>query len=262
MAKPTKPKPDNHGQAVSAFVHEAQAARGDGHPGIGHLVSEFARNGGGEEPTDFEDGVITVVSAADGSTQSFATFAEAIEAAQAGDTLQVGAGSYAESFSLDKLLTIVGEEGAVIDGSGIEGSPGVPATIQIYDGFSGGSISGLTINAVQDGNAVVTITGETITDVSLTGNLFDAGANELGPLVYFNPGVTGVVIEGNTFEGAALTGSPLLGIEADNVEVTDNTFGAITGPYAKVEIFEGGDGSTDDVVLVGNNLAPEEIAYS
>jgi nitrous oxidase accessory protein NosD len=244
----------NHGSQVSAFVHAQQEARIEGGPrGIGPAVSEFARNKTQPEPEpDFTDGVITVVKDEGGDTQSFATFAEALAYSDDGDTLQVGAGIYKEAIDLDESVTIVGEEGAVLDGSEITVSAGTQATIELFDGFSGGSISGLTVTAVQDGNAVVSITGEAVSDVTLEGNTFSAGENTSGSVVYLNSGALDFEIEGNVFEGAQLAGSPLLGIEADNVEVTDNIFGETDGSYAKVEVFAGTDGSTEDVVLTGN----------
>lgn len=247
MAKP------NHGSSVSEFVHQQQDARVEGEPrGIGQQVSEFARDKSTEPPpVDFEDGVITVVKD-EGGSESFTTFADALAYADDGDTLQVGAGTYAEAFDLDEQVQIVGEEGAVIDGSAIAVSAGTQATIELFDGFSGGSISGLEIVAVDGGGAVQSIYGEAVTDVTLSDNLLDAGDNTAGSLVYLNPDASGFVFEGNTFEGAALADSPLLGIEADDVQIVDNTFGVTPGPYAKVEVFDGADGTTDDVVFSGN----------
>jgi hypothetical protein len=248
----------------SAFAHAQQDARVEGGPrGIGQQVSEFARGHGTQEPppVDFADGVITVVKD-EGGAQAFATFAEALAYADDGDTLQAGAGTYAEAIDLDESVTIVGEAGAVLDGSGIVSSAGTQATIELFDGFSGGEISGLEIVAIQGGGAVQSIYGEAVNDITLSGNVLDAGANTAGSLVYLNPNVDGAVIEGNTFEGAALGASPLLGVEGDNVQVTDNVFGETPGTYAKVEIFAGADGVTTDIVLVGNSgLAEGDIFY-
>lgn len=256
MAKPnTKSvEKENHGQAVKAFVHELQDARVPGeHPGLGRQVSAFANGkGGGEAPIDIADGLITVVKA-DGTKQSFATFAEALDFSADGDTLYVGKGTYAEAVNLDEKVTIIGEAGAVVDASGLTADAGTQGTFQLFEGFSGGSIKGLQVIAVGGGgNALVSIIGQTITGVSLTNNTFNAGANTAGSVVYLNPGVDGAVIEGNTFEGATLTDSPLLGVEGDNVQVTTNTFGLTPGEYAKVEIFVGANGTNEDIVLTGN----------
>lgn len=254
MAKP------NHGQSVSAFAHQQQAAREDGgHPGIGQAVSEFAHNHGGGEVVDFADGKITLVSGA--ATTVYDSFADALAAAADGDTLQVGKGVYVEAIDLDKRVTIVGEEGAVLDGSSLAVSAGTQGTIELFDGFSGGSISGLTVIALDQGNALVSIIGEDIEGISLTGNTFDAGDNTAGPVVYLNPGVDGATIEGNSFLGDLLTLSPLLGVEGENVTVAGNAFGDTPETYAKVEVFEVGD-ATPDVVLTGNTgLDDNDVAY-
>jgi hypothetical protein len=245
MSKP------NHGSKVSAFVHELQDLRTEGgHMGIGHLVSAFARK---EDQPDFEDGVVTVVKDEEGGvTQSFQTFAEALAYSDDGDTLQVGAGVYAEAIDLDERITIVAEDGAILDGSGITADAGTQGTIELFDGFTGGSISGLTVTAVEGGNAVLSIYGEAVSDVTLEDNTFDAGANASGSVVYLNPDATAFTFESNVFRGANLTGSPLLGIEADDVQVTNNIFGEVAGDYPKVEVFAGADGTTTDVVFTGN----------
>jgi hypothetical protein len=245
----------NHGSAVSAFAHAQQEARVEGGlRGIGPAVSEFARTKIQSEPElDFADGIITVVKDEDdGGAQSFATFAEALAYSDDGDTLQVGAGTYRETFELDESVTIIGEAGAILDGSGVTADAGTQSTIELFDGFSGGSIAGLTVTAVQGGNAVVSIYGEAVSDVTLEGNTFDAGANTAGAVVYLNAGGFDFEIDGNTFIGAELTNSPLLGIEADTVQVTGNVFGSTPGPYEQVEVFAGINGTTDDVVFEGN----------
>lgn len=255
----------NHGQAVSAYAAEQRANRdGEGSQGIGPAVSEFARNKNNQPPVDFEDGVITVVKDEEGGvTQTFATFAEALAYADDGDTLQVGAGTYEEAFDLDESVSIIGEEGAVIDGSGFMASPGTQGTIELFDGFSGGEISGLTIVAVEGGQAVLNPTGQALEDVLLSNNLFDAGENTSGSLVYLNPGADGIVFDGNTFQGDALINSPLLGIEGDNVQVSGNTFNSADGGYYEVEVFPGANGTNDDVIFTNNySLASSDIFYA
>ncbi|HYI43196.1 MAG TPA: hypothetical protein VD768_06205 [Sphingomicrobium sp.] len=256
----------NHGQQVSAFAAEQRENREVGGPrGIGPAVSEFARTRGETEPpVDFEDGVITVVKDEEGGvTQTFATFAEALAYADDGDTLQVGAGVYEEAFDIDERLSIIGEEGAIVDGSGVAATTGQQGTIELFDGFSGGEISGLTVVAVEGGQALLNPYGEALEDVVLEGNVFDAGENTAGSLVYLNPNADGVRIEGNRFEGLNLVDSPLLGIEGDNVEVIGNTFNSAAGGYAEVEVFDGANGTSDDVTFTNNySLPAEEISWA
>lgn len=243
----------NHGQTVSQAAHDAQAARpADGPQGIGAVVREVAKHHGDDgQTTDFKDGVITVVST-DGTTHEFTTFADALATAVNGDTLQVGAGTYAEAIDLHAQVKIIGETGAILDGSAILADAGTQATVELFGGFSGGSITGLDIIAVNGGGAVQSIIGETVDGVTLQQDTFDAGDNTRGALVYFNPGTTNVVVDGNTFTGAKLDASPMLGTEADNVTISHNIFGDTTGNYATVEIFPGEDGVTTDVSLIGN----------
>ena len=59
----------------------------------------------------------------------------------------------------------------------IAASAGTQGTIQLFDGFSGGSLQGVKLIAVDGGNALVSISGEAITGISLAGNTFDAGDN-------------------------------------------------------------------------------------
>jgi hypothetical protein len=59
-------------------------------------------------------------------------------------------------------------------------------------------------------------------------------------------------VSGNIFTGEALATSPMLEITADNVQVQGNGFGDTTGAYAKVVIFPGADGDTNDIALTGN----------
>jgi hypothetical protein len=211
----------------------------------------------------FADGVITVVKD-EGGTQQFTTFAAALAFSDDGDTLQVGEGTYNGAFELDERVTIIGERGAVIDGSGTLSTPtGSTATIEVYDGFSGGTLSGLRIVAVQGGSAVETITGEAISGIRLEGNAFDAGGNTTaGAVVYLNPGVTDSVITDNAFAGEFLTGSPLLGVDqADRVAILDNDFGAHPDTSVEVEIFDGApDGQLVDVTFTGNKgLAADDL---
>ena len=269
MAKPTAQK-ENHGSDVSAYVHSLQDARVEGeHPGIGKLVSEFASEGRAGGPKDDDedtdnglpnaDANEVIIVHEDAEFKSFTgdtSIQDAIDAAQEGDTIVIGAGEYAQTFTVDKSLTIVGEDGAVIDGSGFSASASLQSTILLNDGFSGGSISNLEVIAVENGNALLTAIGDPVQDVTVEDSTFDAGANTSGSLVYLNPVASGFTFEGNTFLGAALETSPLLGIEADDVTVSDNEFGVTAGDYAEVEVFAGEDGVTTDVVFTSNTGLP------
>jgi hypothetical protein len=256
MAKP------NHGSVVSAAAHQFQEQReGGGARGIGHLVREVARDKTVPEPEpDFTDGVITVVHADGSESDVYTTFEAALAATDtlAGDTLQVGAGTYKETINLTEQLHIVGEEGAILDGSSFETSVGLQSTVQLFSGSSRGSIEGLEIIAVQDGGAVQSITGEAISEFTLADNTFDAGANTAGSLVYFNEGTASAIVTDNAFEGAFLAGSPFLGSEATDINliVTGNEFPTDeAGTYVDVEVFYPATGSAQDVIDTNFGLA-------
>jgi len=273
MAK-HKPANENHGSDVSAYAHFLQDARVEGeNPGIGRMVSEFASNGRAGGPKDNDEDTDNglpdaganevIIVRNDAEVQSFTgatSIQDAINAAQEGDTIVIGAGEYDQTFTVDKSLTIVGEEGAVIDGSGFAATPALKSTILLTEGFSGGSISNLEVVAVQNGNALLTAIGDEVQDVTVEDSTFDAGANTQGSVVYLNPAASDFTFEGNTFLGEDLEISPLLGIQGDNVTVTGNVFGDTAGDYPEVEVFAGGDGVTTDVVILGNiGLPASEI---
>lgn len=287
MAKPNKamehgshsnPSGSNHGSAVSDYVHYLQEQRAeDGeHRGIGAQVSEFASGGkahGGNEDGGTDNGLPDagddqVLLVRDGQVigapyTSDTSIQDAIDAAEEGDTIVIGAGTYNQTVVLDKSLNIVGEEGATIDGSGFTTSTSLQSTILLADGFSGGSITNVDVIAVEQGNAVLTAIGDDVTNVTLEHNVFSAGDNTSGSVVYLNPDASKFTFEGNMFEGEELAASPLLGIEADDVTVTGNTFGDTVGTYASVEVFAGNDSSTADVVLLGNvGLDQSEVSIA
>ncbi|WP_172124338.1 DUF4214 domain-containing protein [Devosia sp. 919] len=166
---------------------------------------------------------------------------DAIDNAVAGDTIYIGAGTYNETITLNKQLTIVGQDGAIIDGGA-----GGASTITIGEGANGTVITGLTVFATDGGNAIYTPNAD-VDNVTISGNTFDAGDNTGGPLAYLNPGADGWVFENNEFRGAFLTASPLLGFDSNTgIDVYNNFFAHDSGPYAAIEVFGG------EVEFVGN----------
>jgi hypothetical protein len=210
--------------------------------------------------------VITVVNADNTVQGTYTSFADALAAAETtdGDTLQVGAGTYAETINLTEQLHIVGEEGAILDGSSFTTSAGLQSTGQLFSGSSGGSIEGLEIIAVQQGGAVQSITGQAISEFTLADNTFDGGANTAGSLVYFNEGTASAIVTDNAFEGAFLELSPFLGSEATgiNLIVTGNEFPTNeAGTYFDIEVFDAASGSAAEVVTANPGLATGDVFW-
>lgn len=260
MGKTTKVNPGHNG-----------AGNGNGH------VQHGNGNGYGHDkhpvpppppPPNYEDGKITLIGANGQEIGKFATFAAALAAAQNGDTLQVGAGVFKEVFTLEKDVTIIGEKGAILDGSGFSASIATAATIELGGGADGSTISGLQIVAIQGGNAVTNEFGVEVNNVVLTNNTFSAGANISGAVVYFNPGASNIDIIGNEFQGEFLVNSPLLGLDVSNgfgptdadIDVTGNNFGPTpASTYAEVEIFNDSGG---EVTLTSNTgLVTLDVSY-
>lgn len=71
------------------------------------------------------------------ATAEFTTIGAAIQAAQPGDTVRVGAGVYAEpTLQLDKRLTLIAEPGAILDGEGERGLIIITADSVSVSGFT------------------------------------------------------------------------------------------------------------------------------
>lgn len=172
------------------------------------------------------------------------SIASALAVAGTADKVVLGSGTHTEVVTLSTQENLTGVAGAVLTA----GSAPNGAVLSFTSGSSKSTVEGLTIQAGPEGQgAIVTVFGQRVTDVTLRNNVFDGGDNTAGSVVYLNPGADGWLIDGNTFKGANLTASPLLGIEGAGHKVSNNTFEDIAGPYAQVESF------TPSVVFDGNN---------
>ena len=236
----------------------------------------------GIEQLAFADASILVVGGS-----GFATLQAAVDAAEAGDTILLNAGSYAGNVTIDKAgLTIVGPNAGVAGGPGranaeavIEGrivilADGVTLDgVQVAEGASGGAFdfAGIHVQAADvtitnsyftqsaggianASRAIVTSTGAadglTITSNYMTG--WHSGT-------YINPGADGVLVDGNVFI-ANLVGMSMDGAHTD-LTVTDNQFlnnileglgiGNVTGST---------DATVTDNTFQGNGSGDDNIA--
>ncbi|MCW5721255.1 MAG: hypothetical protein KIS86_08945 [Devosia sp.] len=159
------------------------------------------------------------------------SISSAIGLSGTGNTILLGKGQHQESLTINKQVVIKGVNEAILVSNGGQ------QTIALVDGADGSVFQGLKILASSNGSAIVNNYGQDVRDVSFINNIFDAGSNVTGPLVYLNPGADGWVFNGNQFLGSYLNGSPLLGIEGNGHLVTGNKFGAVAGGYPQLESF-------------------------
>ncbi len=230
------------------------------------------------DATDFAAGLASpdrsVVTDPDGVIQVSGgmSLQAAIDAAEAGDTIQVGDGVY-DNIAIDKALTLqaINEGGAVINGPGV--SQG--AAVVIEAGVSDVTLSGFDINAAagdlagvftRGDNTNVTLSdndidggagahavlagvanGTGLTDATLSGNAFSSAAAQA--VVYINgaASIGGASASGNIIDGNSFTGGPsgglLLGVESSDGAITGNTFAGTAG-YAQLELFGAGNAIT------------------
>lgn len=251
MAKP------NHGSIVSDYVHQLLAEREPGAGGIGQQVREVARNNADGDP-DVLPGQIILVH--DGNQTTVATLAEAIEDAVDGDTILVGAGVYTESLTINESLTILGAEGATLNGGIYIGEGGDGTVIDNLDIEGGATVAGESglIGVFVQANDV------TISDSTFTGDE-TAGTADRGVLTSTGD-FEGLTVSGNTFIGwdtgvylnpgmdATVTGNTFteneVGLSADQdantvVQISGNSFSSSGLEHIGFGVL--GEGANEDI---------------
>lgn len=181
-----------------------------------------------------------VVTHLDGSFDSYATIKEAVAASLDGETIFVGAGTYAEgSVLVDKDITIVGAEGATLEGGFYVGAGGDGATIDNLTIEGGAAVVG------EAGPVGVFVQADnvTVTNSTFIGDNVDATADR--GLVTSIGDAQGLIVSGNTFTDFN-TGVYLN--PGTNAQVTDNTF-----DHNYVGLSADQD-STSDVQVSGNTF--------
>ena len=110
----------------------------------------------------------TLCVSSDGSWPCYTHIAAAVAAAAPGDTIKVGPGTYAESITVTKAVSIT-TESAIVDATGL--SRGFFVDGMAAPGLSGVNISGFTIrNANFEGVLVLNASAVTLSNNTVTGN--------------------------------------------------------------------------------------------
>lgn len=228
----------------------------------------------------------------DGSSGNpYATIQHAVDVATAGDTVVVGAGSYAENVALTKQITLQGANVGVA-GTGTRGTESaITGYIRIYaaadgsvvDGFSvaGGAVLGqntaIYVAADADNVAIennlfrrtgahnlyrgviteIATSGTSTDNLAVENNLFDDGdsastGNGWATGVYFNPYANGTVAS-NTFSGNNV-GVSVDGPNGGTVAITDNIFAA-------TEVEAVGIGPNGTVTITDNEFQGDNATY-
>jgi Ca2+-binding RTX toxin-like protein len=151
---------------ITAITTPAVGMPGLTVPAIQVQTVEGADTLTGVEKLQFDDQTVLVV-----GHGGYATIQAAVDAAQAGDTILVTSGSYAENVVIDKAITLVGQDGAVIQGSfqtdnGI-GTGNVDTWLQSHGSYGGAAGDGIAIQA----------DGVTIENIAVTGFLHGVALN-------------------------------------------------------------------------------------
>ena len=215
-----------------------------------------------------------------GSGCDYTSIQAAIDAAAAGDIIEVAEGTYNENISIPKSLTLQGEGRDLVTIEGVSpttdsGVLEIKADNVIIDGFTIQGVGNKTVrvtaataNLEFTNNTV--ITAENSTDAGgwsafetnynqaqdnhvIDNNIFVA--NTTSTLVYYNPTQTNLAFTNNTFTGTMGTTSGLV-FAVDGADGTQDISGNIfdlTAPYALVEMF----GTYDLGQILADNTWPE-----
>ncbi len=213
----------------------------------------------------------------------FTIIQDAIDSADAGSTIRVGDGIY-NRVVIDKPLTLLSENGAdstVINGAGVGQGWGIRISSDVDNVTIGAVGHGFTVNGVSNDlaalylvqdNDTINIIGNTlnggtgsalITGGLITSTTFEANTfNGNGPraIAYVN-GATSlgaarasddVSFVDNQFNGSVNAGL-ILGIEASNSTVSDNTFSGLYS-YASLELWAAGTSVSDNSFLAVGDI--------
>jgi hypothetical protein len=195
---------------------------------------------------------------------TFDTIQQAIDAAAAGATISVAAGSYNEVLNVDKDVTIVGSNAGK---AGDDLSRGAEAVIKgAYMSADGATLDGLkvgydgTLVAGNPTGILVTHDGVTLTNLVIDG--IDQGSSS-GITTTYNGGVSGLAISNNLitdfFWGAYL--NPTTGFTATGNTFTSNTAVDIAGDDWASGTQIGGNNFPDSITHIGYSTNQSDFDF-
>ncbi len=189
----------------------------------------------GVEVLQFDDCTVRVV-----GNGGYATIQDAVDAAQPGDTILVTAGTYAETVVIDKAVNLVGQDGAVIQGSFLTdngvGAGDVDTWLQGHASYSGAAGDGISIQA----------NGVTIENIAITGFLHGVALNGTAT----NATIRGVDISQSVMGIFRNDGANANGLAVEGGSITHGQLGIIIQQSVST-----GLGSADGVTIDGTSFA-------